>query len=90
MPISVVDPTVIVITEVPAPGAPIVEGLKLMVVPVGAPLADNEIELLNPPLIVVVSVDVPCVPCITLKDDGEAEMENVDPAVTVRDTVVDC
>ena len=52
-------PTVIVTVDVPAPGAGIVLGLKLTVVPLGAPVADSAIELLNPPLIVAVIVEVP-------------------------------
>ena len=52
-------PTVIVMIELPEPGAGIVLGLKLTVVPEGAPELDRLIELLNPPLIVVVIVDVP-------------------------------
>jgi hypothetical protein len=50
---------VTVIVDVPEPGAEIVLGLNAMVVPTGAPLAESAIELLNPPLIVVVIVDVP-------------------------------
>ena len=53
------DPTVTVIVELPAPGAAIVLGLKATVVPVGAPEADRVIELLNPPLTLVVMVEVP-------------------------------
>ena len=53
------DPTVMVMVEVPLPGAGIVCGLKLTVVPEGAPEADKLIALLNPPLMVVVMVDVP-------------------------------
>ena len=49
----------IVMVEVPDPGAGMVAGLKLTVVPVGTPLADSAIELLKPPLTVVVIVDVP-------------------------------
>ena len=45
--------------ELPAPGAAIVLGLKLTVTPEGIPLADSAIELLKPPLILVVIVDVP-------------------------------
>jgi len=48
-----------VIVELPPPGAAIGFGLKLTVVPVGTPVADNVIELLNPPLTVVLIVDVP-------------------------------
>lgn len=49
----------IVIVEFPEPGAGMVAGLKLTVVPEGAPVADKLIELLNPPLIAVVIVEVP-------------------------------
>jgi hypothetical protein len=48
-----------VIVELPPPGAAIVLGLKLTVVPLGAPEADRLMELLNPPLMVVVMVEVP-------------------------------
>ena len=56
---GVLDPTVMVMVEVPDPGAGMVAGLKLTVVPVGTPVDDNAIELLKPPLTVVVIVDVP-------------------------------
>ena len=59
VPTGVEAPTVIVIVDVPEPGAGIVLGLKLTVVPEGAPLADRAIELSNPPLTVVVIVEVP-------------------------------
>ena len=59
VPVAVLDPTAIVIVELPPPGAAIVLGLKLIVVPLGAPVADKLIALLNPPLTVVVIVDVP-------------------------------
>ena len=52
-------PTVIVIVELPPPGAAIVCGLKLTVVPDGIPEADRLIALLKPPLTLVVIVDVP-------------------------------
>jgi len=55
----VLDPTAMVTVELPAPGAAIVLGLKLTVVPLGAPEADRLIALLKPPLMVVVIVDVP-------------------------------
>jgi len=48
-----------VIVELPEPGAGIGFGLKLTVVPEGIPDADRLMELLNPPLMVVVIVDVP-------------------------------
>ena len=48
-----------VMVELPEPGAGIVPGLKLTVVPAGTPEADKLIALLNPPLMVVVIVEVP-------------------------------
>ena len=74
-------PTVIVMVEVPEPGAAMMAGLKLTVVPVGAPEADRPIALLNPPLTVVVMVDVPWFPCTTLSEAGEAEMVKFPPDV---------
>jgi hypothetical protein len=62
-----------VIVELPEPGAGIVLGLKLTVVPDGAPLADRLIELLNPPLTLAVMVEVPWLPCAILTEAGEAE-----------------
>ena len=59
VPAAVLDPTATVIVELPPPGAAIVPGLKLTVVPLGAPEADRLIELLKPPLAVVVMVEVP-------------------------------
>ena len=49
----------IVIVELPEPGAGIGLGSKLIVVPLGTPDADRLIGLLNPPLTAVVMVDVP-------------------------------
>ena len=59
VPTSVLAPTVRVMVELPEPGAGIVCGLKLTVVPVGTPVADRLIGLLKPPLTAVVIVDVP-------------------------------
>ena len=56
---GVLEPTVMVMVEVPDPGAAIGLGLKLTVVPVGTPEADRLIELLNPLLMAVVMVEVP-------------------------------
>ena len=53
--------TVIVIVEVPEPGAAIDEGLKLTVTPDGMPDADNAIAELKPPETVVVIVT--CLNC---------------------------
>lgn len=81
-------PTVIVMVEVPEPGAEIVAGLKLTVVPAGAPVADNAMALLNPPLTVVVIVEFPWDPCAILRDVGEAPIAKLGTAVTVKVTVV--
>ena len=59
VPVAVFDPTVMVIVELPEPGAGIGLGLKLTVVPDGTPEADKLMELLKPPLIVAVMLDVP-------------------------------
>ena len=79
-----------VMVDCPEPGAGIVCGLKPTVVPVGTPEADRLIALLKPPLTVVVMVDVPWLPCVTEREEGEAEMLKVDAAVTVKVTVVLC
>lgn len=83
-------PTAMVIVEVPEPGAGMVAGLKVTVVPVGAPAADNAIALLNPPLIVLVIVEVPWLPWATLREVGEAEIAKLAGAVTVSVTVAVC
>ncbi len=56
---GVLPPTVMVMVELPEPGAGIGLELKLNVVPVGTPEADRLMELLKPPLTVVVMLDVP-------------------------------
>ena len=58
MPVAAVAPTVMVIVEVPLPGAAMDVGLKLTVTPVG-PVADKAIAELKPPETAVVIVDVP-------------------------------
>src|SRR5208337_1605041 len=92
VPGGVLDPTVMVIVELPDPGAGIGLGLKLTVVPDGAPELDKPIELLKPPLIAVVIVDVPGLPCWMLSEAGKAEMLKFGCAcaVTVKVTVVFC
>jgi hypothetical protein len=60
--------------EVPLPGAAIGFGLKLTVVPAGTPAAVRLMELLKLPLMVVVIVELPCWPWVTVTDDGEAEI----------------
>ena len=59
VPVGVLPPTVMVMVELPEPGAGMVCGLKLTVVPEGTPEAERLIALLKPPLIVVVIVEVP-------------------------------
>ena len=51
--------SVMVMVELPAPGAEIVLGLKVTCDPDGAPEDVRLIELLNPPLTMVVIVEVP-------------------------------
>jgi len=76
--------------DVPEPGAGIVLGLNPTLVPLGAPVADNAIELLNPATAVVVIVDVPWLPCRIVRLVGAAEIVKVGPLATVRVTVVVC
>jgi hypothetical protein len=92
VPTAVLDPTVIVIVELPAPGAAIVLGLKLSVVWLGAPDADRLIALLKPPLIVVVIVEVPLPPCTTVAEAGESVSVKLGEtaAVTIRVTTALC
>ena len=59
VPNAVLLDTVMVMVELPDPGAAIVCGLKLTPTPEGIPEAERLIELLKPPLTVVVIVDVP-------------------------------
>jgi hypothetical protein len=65
-----------VIVELPAPPE-IDVGLKLTVTPLGAPEAASEIAELNPPVLVVVIVDVPELPVATLTAVGEADTVKV-------------
>ena len=55
-------PTVTVIVEVPEPGAAMELGLKLTLLPLPSPEADNVIAELKPPEIFVVIVDFPELP----------------------------
>ena len=79
--------TVILIVEVPAP---VIElGLKLMVTPLGCPVADNEMAESKPPVTVVVTVVPLELLRATVSEDGDALREK--PAlilVTVSETVV--
>jgi len=82
-------PTAIVILDEPEPGAAIGLGLKMTVVPEGAPLADKLMVLLKPPLTVVVMVELPWAPCATLTEAGAALMAKLS-VVTVSVTYVEC
>ena len=91
VPRGVLVPTVIVTAEVPAPGAGMVCGLKLTVVPVGTPEAERSMELLKVPMIVVVTMELPASPCCTVTELGESAIVKSDgAAVTVSVTVVFC
>src|SRR5215467_7290484 len=90
VPTAVLLPTAIVMVDEPEPGAAIGLGLKLTVVPVGAPLADRLMALLKPPLTVVVMVEVPWAPCATLTEVGAALMVKLGGAMTVSVTLVVC
>ena len=57
-----VDATVIVMVEVPAPGDPMDVGLKLTVTPVGWPDAVKAIAEAKPPDTAVVMLDDPLLP----------------------------
>ena len=67
-----VDATASVTVDVPEPGAAMDAGLKVMITPVGAPEAVSETAELKPPETVVVTVDVPVLPAVTLTEVGEA------------------
>ncbi len=70
---ATVDATVNVALEVPDPGAPIDDGLKPTVTPLGAPEAVSATAELNPPEIVELMVDDPLLPAATEMAEGEAE-----------------
>ena len=67
-------PTVMVIVELPEPGAAIEVGLKATVTPVGWPEADSEMALLKLPETVVEMVTLPEPPWAIEVEDGEAEI----------------
>ena len=82
----------IVIDEVPEPGAAIVEGLKLTVTPDAMPDADNAIVEPKPPETVVVIVEVPELPQAKANEAGDARTVKSPPPptdATFRETVVD-
>jgi hypothetical protein len=73
-PVAVVEPTDMVIVEVPEPGAAMDVELKPTVTPLGWPVADKAIAESNPPETAVVIVDVPLLPCTTETETGELEI----------------
>lgn len=88
VPVAVVEATVSVMVEVPVP---VIEaGLKPTVTPVGWPLALKVTAESNPPVAVLVMVDVPELPCTTETEVGEAERvkPTTGAAVTVSETEV--
>lgn len=72
--------------DVPEPGAPMDDGVKLTVTPDASPVAVKAIAELKPPVAAVVMVDVPLLPRTIVTDVGEAEMVKLGGAgaVTVR------
>ena len=77
--------------EDPVPGAGIGFGLKLTVTRLPCPDADNEIAELKPFNAVVLIVEWPEVPRVTVTDDGEALIvKSGFTPVTVSVTVVVC
>ena len=60
--------------ELPAPV--IVPGLNPTVTPLGCPLADNVMAELNPPVTVLVIVELPAFPGATVTDEGDADKLN--------------
>src|SRR5271165_105120 len=68
--------TLIVIVELPLPGAAMGLGLKLTVIPGGTPLADSDMVLSKPPLTVVVIVEVATDLCVMLREEGDPDMAN--------------
>lgn len=83
--------TVTVMVEVPAPGAAMEDGLKETVLEEPWPLALSVMAELKPPAVVVVMVDLPEEPLVTVMAVGEAltAKDGVVP-VTVRLIVVVC
>jgi hypothetical protein len=77
--------------EIPAPGAGMVLGTKVIVAPEGAPADERLMGALKPPLIAVEIADVPGLPCGMESEAGKAETVKLpDSKVTVSVTVVFC
>ena len=68
---AVLEATAIVMVEVPVPV--IDAGLKLTVTPAGWPDAVRVTAESNPPVTVLVMVEVPLPPCATDTEEGDAE-----------------
>jgi hypothetical protein len=86
VPVTVDEPTFIVMVEVPAPVIEV--GLKLTVTPVGWPVADKAMAELKPPVAALLMVEPPELPCATETEAGAALMVKLGGTVTVRETVV--
>jgi hypothetical protein len=83
------DELLLVMVELPLPGAGMVGGLKVTVAFEGKPEADRAMELLKPPLMVVVIVEAPWLLYTMLSEAGAAEMAKLG-WVTVSMTVAVC
>ena len=88
MPVGAPLATLIVMVEVPAPGAAMDEGLKLTVTPLPCPCAFKLTIELKSPAIVVVIVVVPDFPRAMVTVLGDALIEKFGGPVTVSVTVV--
>ena len=88
VPVAVEEATVMVITEVPEPGAAIGFVPKPTVTPDGCPLADKATAPSKTPITVLVIVEVPEFPCATDTEAGDAARVNPVP-VTVSVTLVE-
>ena len=89
MPAGVVEGTASVQVDVPEPGAEINLGLKVVITPLGWPVAHKSTEESKPPVMAVVMVEVPVSPGSTETRLGEALMVKPGAAVTARLKVVD-
>ena len=84
-------PTAIVMVDDPVPGAAMGFGLKLTVTRLPCPEADNEMDELKPFKAVVLIVELPEVPRLTVTELGEALIvKSGATPVTVKLTVVVC
>jgi hypothetical protein len=84
---ATVEATVMVMVDVPEPGAAMDVGLNATVTPAGCPLAESATAELKPPEAEVVTVHVPVLPATTETEVGDADIVNA-AALTVRLTDV--